>query len=94
MQSSRRWRQLPRRWWYARGSAENGAEGRGAERRPGGVYDPRLREVIAYAEEADMLYHLFRWTLLQGKVPTARDWLPREDMPHPDGVVDVFGSWQ
>ncbi len=41
-----------------------------------------------------MLYHLFRWTLLQGKVPTARDWLPREDMPHPDGVADVFGSWQ
>ena len=56
--------------------------------------DPRLREVIAYAEEADMLYHLFRWTLLQGKVPTARDWLPREDMPHPDAVAEVFGSWQ
>ena len=58
------------------------------------VYDPRLREVIAYADEADMLYHLFRWTLLQGKVPTARDWLPREDMPHPDAVAEVFGSWQ
>ncbi|HEV3000553.1 MAG TPA: hypothetical protein VGW75_07430, partial [Solirubrobacteraceae bacterium] len=70
----------------------------GERRRPpsgkGAVYDPRLREVIAYAEEADMLYHLLRWTLLQGRVPTARDWLPREDMPHPDAVAEVFGSWQ
>ena len=56
--------------------------------------DPRLREVIAYAEEADMLYHLYRWTLLKGGVPSARDWLPREDMPHPDAVAEVFGSWQ
>jgi hypothetical protein len=56
--------------------------------------DPRLREVIAYAEEADMLYHLLRWIVLKGSVPTARDWLPREDMPHPDAVVEVFGSWQ
>ena len=55
--------------------------------------DPRLREVIAYAEEADMLYHLYRWTLLKGGVPSARDWLPREDMPHPDAVAEVFGSW-
>jgi hypothetical protein len=61
---------------------------------PGSLYDPRMREVIAYAEEADMLYHLFRWTLLKGAVPTARDWLPREDMPHPDAVAEVFGSWQ
>jgi hypothetical protein len=56
--------------------------------------DQRLREVIAYAEEADMLYHLLRWTLLKGGVPSARDWLPREDMPHPDAVAEVFGSWQ
>ena len=61
---------------------------------PGSLYDPRMREVIAYAEEADMLYHLFRWTLLKGAVPSARDWLPREDMPHPDAVAEVFGSWQ
>ena len=59
----------------------------------GAIYDPRLREIIAYAEEADMLYHLLRWTVLQGKVPTARDWLPRDDMPHPDAVAEVFGSW-
>lgn len=55
--------------------------------------DPRLREVIAYAEEADMLYHLYRWILLKGTVPTNRDWLPREDMPHPDAVAEVFGGW-
>ena len=61
---------------------------------PGSLYDPRMREVIAYAEEADMLYHLFRWTLLKGSVPTAREWLSREDMPHPDAIGDVFGSWQ
>jgi hypothetical protein len=77
--------------------ARDGGEEK-AERRPAGgpdsLYDPRMREVIAYAEEADMLYHLFRWTLHKGSVPTARDWLPREDMPHPDGVADVFGSWQ
>ena len=42
-----------------------------------------------------MLYHLFRWTLLKGEVADARsDWLPREDMPHPDAVAEVFGSWQ
>ena len=40
-----------------------------------------------------MLYHLYRWTLLKGGVPSARDWLPREDMPHPDAVAEVFGSW-
>ena len=78
----------------ADGDAPAPAAAAAAERRPGTLYDPRLREVIAYAEEADMLYHLLRWTLLQGKVPSARDWLPREDMPHPDAVAEVFGSWQ
>ena len=76
------------------GDRGNGAPGE--RRQPAGrdaVYDPRLREIIAYAEEVDMLYHLYRWTLLQGKVPAAQDWLPREDMPHPDAVRDVFGSW-
>ncbi len=57
------------------------------------IYDARLREAIAYAEEADYLYHLLRWTVLQGRVPTARDWLGRDDMPHPDAVSEVFGSW-
>jgi hypothetical protein len=65
-----------------------------AERPRSTLADPRLREVVAYAEEADMLYHLYRWILLKGGVPSARDWLPREDMPHPDAVADIFGSWQ
>jgi hypothetical protein len=71
--------------------AESAAPGQQPRRT---LADPRLREVIAYAEEADMLYHLFRWTLLKGGIPTAREWLQREDMPHPDVVAEVFGSWQ
>jgi hypothetical protein len=71
-----------------------GEEAGAAEQPRRSLADPRLREVIAYAEEADMLYHLYRWTLLKGGVPSARDWLPREDMPHPDAVAEVFGSWQ
>lgn len=80
--------------------AANGApaaEGETAEAAPEAprrtLADVRLREVIALSEEADMLYHLLRWTLLKGSVPSARDWLPREDMPHPDAVAEVFGSW-
>jgi chemotaxis protein histidine kinase CheA len=44
-------------------------------------------------EEADYLSHLYRWTLMTGEVPRAQDWLRREDWPHPDHVIDVFGSW-
>jgi hypothetical protein len=44
-------------------------------------------------EEADYLSHLYRWTLMTGEVPRAQDWLKREDWPHPDHVIDVFGSW-
>ncbi len=56
--------------------------------------DGRLREVAYLVEEADHLLHLYRWILLTGDVPRAQDWLKREDWPHPDHVVDVFGSWQ
>ena len=76
------------------GEAEDAApEGEGQQPARSALADPRLREVMAYAEEADMLYHLLRWTLLKGGVPSARDWLQREDMPHPDVVAEVFGSW-
>jgi hypothetical protein len=27
-------------------------------------------------------------------VPRAQDWLRREEWPHPDYVIDVFGSWE
>ncbi len=56
--------------------------------------DGRLREVAYLVEEADHLLHLYRWILLTGDVPRAQDWLKREDWPHPDHVIDVFGSWQ
>jgi hypothetical protein len=55
--------------------------------------DGRLREVSMLVEEADYLSHLYRWTLMTGEVPRAQDWLRREDWPHPDHVIDVFGSW-
>ena len=56
--------------------------------------DGRLREVAYLVEEADHLLHLYRWILLTGEVPRAQDWLKREDWPHPDHVIDAFGSWQ
>ena len=56
--------------------------------------DGRLRDVAHLVEEADHLLHLYRWILLTGEVPRAQDWLKREDWPHPDHVIDVFGSWQ
>ncbi len=56
--------------------------------------DGRLRDVAYLVEEADHLLHLYRWILLTGEVPRAQDWLKREDWPHPDHVIDVFGNWQ
>ena len=32
--------------------------------------------------------------MLTGEVPRAQDWLRREEWPHPDYVIDVFGSWE
>ena len=55
--------------------------------------DGRLREVSMLVEEADYVLHLYRWILLTAQVPRAQDWLRREDWPHPDHVIDVFGSW-
>ena len=45
-------------------------------------------------EEADYLLALYRWVVLTGEVPRAQDWLRREEWPHPDYVIDVFGSWE
>jgi hypothetical protein len=56
--------------------------------------DGRLREVALLVEEADYLLALYRWIVLIGEVPRAQDWLRREEWPHPDYVVDVFGSWE
>ena len=74
-------------------AAEDGESPAAEEPQRSPLADGRLRDVMALAEEADYLYHLMRWTLLKGSVPSARDWLQREDMPHPDYVTEVFGSW-
>jgi hypothetical protein len=68
-------------------AGEPAAGGRQPER------DRRLYEVSLLVEEADYLHSLYRWILLTGEVPRAQDWLKREDWPHPDYVIDVFGSW-
>jgi hypothetical protein len=56
--------------------------------------DGRLRDVALLVEEADYLFALYRWIVITGEVPRAQDWLRREEWPHPDYVVDVFGSWE
>jgi hypothetical protein len=56
--------------------------------------DARLREVSLLVEEADYLFALYRWIVVTGEVPRAQDWLRREEWPHPDYVIDVFGSWE
>jgi hypothetical protein len=66
------------------------ADGAPAPLRP----DGRLREVALLVEEADYLLALYRWIVLSGEVPRAQDWLRREEWPHPDYVIDVFGSWE
>ena len=75
------------------GARAGAAAGRAA--RPGRPKaDPRLREVSLLVEEADYLAHLYRWIVLVGEPPSAQDWLKTEDWPHPDIVVEVFGSWE
>jgi hypothetical protein len=66
-----------------------------AEDAPGPLRpDGRLREVALLVEEADYVLSLYRWIVLTGDVPRAQDWLRREEWPHPDYVIDVFGSWE
>jgi hypothetical protein len=80
------------------GGPADGAAGKGSDRGTPAARHPapdsRLREVAYLVEEADHLLHLYRWILLTGEVPRAQDWLKREDWPHPDHVIDVFGNWQ
>lgn len=56
--------------------------------------DGRLREVSLLVEEVDYVYQLYRWIILTGSVPKAQEWLKKEPWPHPDYVIDVFGSWE
>jgi hypothetical protein len=75
--------------------AAGGSAGGARSAKPGRPKaDPRLREVSLLVEEADYLAHLYRWIVLVGEPPSAQDWLKTEDWPHPDIVVEVFGSWE
>jgi hypothetical protein len=72
-----------------------GREQAPSEEAPGRLRpDGRLRDVALLVEEADYLFALYRWIVITGEVPRAQDWLRREEWPHPDYVVDVFGSWE
>ncbi len=76
-------------------AAAEGREDAPSEEAPGRLRpDGRLREVALLVEEADYLFALYRWIVVTGEVPRAQDWLRREEWPHPDYVIDVFGSWE
>ncbi|MEA2317464.1 MAG: hypothetical protein QOD44_1653 [Solirubrobacteraceae bacterium] len=80
------------------GESADGASAAGSPPPPGRPgrpkADARLREVSLLVEEADYLLHLYRWIVLAGEPPSAQDWLKTEEWPHPDIVVEVFGSWE
>src|SRR5205085_1040349 len=46
-----------------------------------------------YLAAAEIIAELYRWTALTGSPPTEKDWLRDKQWPHPDIVVDLFGSW-
>jgi hypothetical protein len=46
-----------------------------------------------YLAAAEIIAEMFRWTALTGRPPTEREWLRDKQWPHPDVVVDLFGSW-
>ena len=46
-----------------------------------------------YLAAAEIIAEMYRWTALTGSPPAERDWLRDKQWPHPDVVVDLFGSW-
>jgi hypothetical protein len=46
-----------------------------------------------YLAAAEIIAEMYRWTALTGSPPAERDWLRDKQWPHPDLVVDLFGSW-
>src|SRR5436190_2259249 len=46
-----------------------------------------------YLAAAEIIAEMFRWTALTGQPPTEREWLRDKQWPHPDVVIDLFGSW-
>src|SRR3954468_9315814 len=46
-----------------------------------------------YLAAAEIIAEMYRWTALTGQPPTEREWVRDKQWPHPDVVVDLFGSW-
>ena len=46
-----------------------------------------------YLAAAEVIAEMYRWTALTGSPPSEKDWLRDKQWPHPDIVVDLFGSW-
>jgi predicted nucleic acid-binding Zn-ribbon protein len=46
-----------------------------------------------YLAAAEIIAEMYRWTALTGQPPAEREWLRDKQWPHPDVVVDLFGSW-
>jgi HNH endonuclease len=46
-----------------------------------------------YLAAAEIIAEMYRWTALTGQPPTEREWLRDNQWPHPDVVIDLFGSW-
>src|SRR4051794_24937102 len=46
-----------------------------------------------YLAAAEIIAEMYRWTALTGSPPTEKDWLRDKQWPHPDVVMDLFGSW-
>jgi hypothetical protein len=46
-----------------------------------------------YLAAAEIIAEMYRWTALTGQPPTEREWLRDKQWPHPDVVIDLFGSW-
>lgn len=46
-----------------------------------------------YLAAAEIIAEMYRWTALTGQPPSEREWLRDKQWPHPDVVVDLFGSW-
>jgi hypothetical protein len=46
-----------------------------------------------YLAAAEIIAEMYRWTALTGSPPAERDWLRDKQWPHPDVVMELFGSW-
>src|SRR4051795_847112 len=46
-----------------------------------------------YLAAAEIIAEMYRWTALTGQPPTEKEWLRDKQWPHPDVVIELFGSW-